>query len=193
VSVVLGRRPAAVVRDGRATVTIGVAISVPEPYGEQLERWRAHFGDPLAEAIPAHVTLLPPTEVPAAVLPDVHAHLSAVAGGQMPFQVHLRGTGTFRPVSPVVFVQLAEGVAHCEQLERSVRSGVLARELNFYYHPHVTVAHHLDAAALDRAFATLSGFQARFTVESFSLYEHGQDGVWRPVECFTFVPVRSLA
>jgi 2'-5' RNA ligase len=106
-----------------ATVMIGVAIEVPEPYGEELQRWRAAFGDPLADAIPAHVTLLPPSAVPVAAMPDVRAHLSAVAARHVPFHIRLRGTGTFRPVSPVVFVQLAEGVSQCELLERSVRSG----------------------------------------------------------------------
>ena len=30
--------------------------------------------------------------------------------------MHLRGIGTFPPVSPVVFVTVAEGVSSCEQL-----------------------------------------------------------------------------
>jgi 2'-5' RNA ligase len=187
VSVLVGRDGAGEA-DG-ATATIGVAIPVPEPFGEQLQQWRAEFGDPLADAIPAHVTLLPPSKVPQSALPAVRQHLGGVAGSQAAFRVHLRGTGTFRPVSPVVFVQLAEGVSQCELLEQAVRSGVLHRELSFYYHPHVTVAHHLDAAALDRAFDTLATFEARFAVDSFSLYEHGQDGVWRPVECFEFAAV----
>jgi len=171
------------------TVTIGVAVPVPAPFGEELQRWRAEFGDPMAEAIPAHVTLLPPSEIPLDALDDVRAHLLDVAARHRSFDLHLRGTGTFRPVSPVVFVQLAEGVAQCEQLERHVRSGPLERELSFYYHPHVTVAHHLDDAALDRAFGTLASYEAQFTVESFSMYEHGEDGVWRPVEVFPFEKV----
>ncbi|WP_341351068.1 hypothetical protein [Nocardioides convexus] len=32
--------------------------------------------------------------------------------------MHLRGTATFRPVSPVVFVSLAEGISQCEQARR---------------------------------------------------------------------------
>lgn len=168
------------------TVTIGVAIPVPGPYGEELQRWRADFGDPMAASIPAHVTLLPPSAVPVSALDEVRSHLEKVAADVEPFDLHLRGTGTFRPVSPVVFVQVAEGVSHCERLERKVRSGALERELSFYYHPHVTVAHHLAEPALDRAFDTLAGYEARFTVESFSMYEHGHDGVWRPVEVFPF-------
>lgn len=167
-------------------VTIGVAVAVPEPYAGQLQRWRWVFGDPLAEAIPAHVTLLPPTDVPRDALDDVRAHLGEVAGRETPFDLHLRGTGSFRPVSPVVFVQVAQGIGECERLERGVRSGLLARDLHFYYHPHVTVAHDVDDAALDRAFDTLAGYDARFTVNAFDLYEHGEDGVWRTVDRFAF-------
>ena len=168
------------------TVTIGVAIPVPDPYADDLQRWRKEFGDPLACAIPAHVTLLPPSEVDSSKLGEVREHLAAVAARHEPFDLRLRGTGTFRPVSPVVFVQVAEGVSQCEQLERRVRSGVLARGLAFYYHPHVTVAHDVDEEALDRAFETLSGYEVVFPVTSFSLYEHGTDGVWRAVEVFAF-------
>ena len=74
--------------------------------------------------------------------------------------MHLRGSGTFRPVSPVVFVPLARGISECERLEAQVRSGPLARETAFPYHPHVTVAHDLDEAALDRAFDALAAYDA---------------------------------
>ncbi|WP_434582252.1 2'-5' RNA ligase family protein [Carbonactinospora thermoautotrophica] len=131
--------------------TIGVAVAIPEPYGTCLQSYRESFGDPLARAIPTHVTLLPPTAV-----------------------------------SPVVFVQLAQGISDCERIERRIRSGPLARELKFNYHPHVTVAHDVPDEMLDLAFEKLSSFEAKFEVLGFSLYEHGQDGVWRPQRDFVF-------
>lgn len=121
--------------------TIGVAIAIPEPYGSELQRWREAFGDPLARSIPTHVTLLPPSEVSAGDLPAIEEHLRCVAASEKPFDLHLRGTGTFRPVSPVVFVQVVDGISDCERVERRVRSGPLACELRFHYHPHVTIAH----------------------------------------------------
>ena len=39
--------------------------------------------------------------------------------------MRLRGTGTFRPVSPVVFVNVAEGISRCELLADAVRRGPL--------------------------------------------------------------------
>ncbi len=167
--------------------TIGVAISIPAPYGEQLRSCRAAFGDPQASSVPTHVTLLPPTEVEPSSRDLVHDHLVKVAEAVDPFWIRLRGTATFRPVSPVVFVALVSGIGECELLEQAVRSGPLARQLQFYYHPHVTVAHHLGEDALDRAARELADFECRFRVEGFHLYEHGVDGVWRPEGWYPFV------
>lgn len=166
--------------------TIGVSIAIPEPWGSALQDLRAGFGDPLARAIPTHVTLLPPTEIADDAMPEVETHLTCVADAERTFPMILRGTGTFRPTSPVVFVQVALGITDCERLEQEVRSGPLLRGLSFPYHPHVTVAHHLPDDVLDRAFAELAGYEAAFDVRGFSLYEHGADGVWRPVRAFPF-------
>lgn len=160
---------------------IGVAVSVPEPYAGQLQAARARVGDPAADLIRPHITLLGPTVLPADALPEVDAHLRDVAARNVPFTVHLRGTATFRPVSPVVFVQVVEGLAPCELLEVQIRSGVLAQDLRFHYHPHVTIAHEVPDEALDRAFADLEEFEARFDVPDIHLYEHGDDGQWRPM------------
>jgi 2'-5' RNA ligase len=166
--------------------TIGVAIPIPDPYGLQLQRSRQAFGDPLARSIPTHVTLIPPIRVPPAGLVEIEGHLREVAAEERPFPILLRGTGTFRPVSPVVFVALAIGISECENLERHLRRGPLERTLSFPYHPHVTVAHHLSDDLLDRAFKELSEYEAEFPVWGFSLYEHGLDGVWRPQRDFAF-------
>ena len=173
---------------GEDQVRIGVALEVPEPFGPQLQAARAGFGDPLAAAIPPHVTLLGPTVVDLSDVPKVDDHLAAVGRAHRPFSVHLRGTGTFRPVSDVVFVQVVEGISECERLERSVRSGPLLQELRFNYHPHVTVAHDVPDEAMDRAFAELATFEARYRVTALQVYEHGDDGVWRPVRSF---PLRA--
>lgn len=159
--------------------TIGVAVPIPEPYGSELQDWRRAFGDPLADLIPAHVTLLPPTEVTDADRPGVYNHLADVASRFRAFHVHLRGTATFLPVSPVVFVALAQGISECERLSQAIRTGPLDVKLSFPYHPHVTVAHHVSDEAMDIAFDTLAGYDAGFDVGAFSLYEHGADGLWR--------------
>jgi 2'-5' RNA ligase len=164
--------------------TIGVSIPIPSPHGEFLQRCRADFGDPSAWRIPAHITLLPPTEVDEETYAAFRRHCCEVAGEHSPFDVVLRGTGTFRPLSDVVFIQVARGVSACESLEMALRSGPVTRELEFYYHPHVTVAHNVAPAGLDRAFDELADYSVDFTVDAFHLYELGTDEVWRPVREF---------
>lgn len=171
---------------GGDTRTIGVAVPIPDPYGLELQRWRESFGDTLARSIPTHITLLPPTEVAAAALPLIEEHLRVIAAGERAFPIRLRGTASFRPVSPVVFVALADGFGSCERVQGKVRAGPLYRDLPFPYHPHVTVAHDLPEEVLDRAFKELAHYEATFTVWGFSLYEHGDDGVWRPQRDFAF-------
>ena len=166
--------------------TIGVALPIPEPYGSELQAHRESFGDPLAASIPTHITLVPPTEIDDVHLTEVEKHLEEVASEGEAFCVHLRGTGTFHPVSPVVFVSVAMGISDCERVEECVRSGPLARELLFPYHPHVTIAHDLPTPVLEGAFDALANYDVRFPVWGFSLFEHGNDGVWRPQREFSF-------
>lgn len=167
-----------------ATPLLGVAIAVPEPVASEVTAWRTRLGDPHATSIPAHVTIVPP--VRSADVGAVEAHLADVAAQTAPFRIRLRGTGTFRPVSPVVFLALAEGISACEQLQARARSGPLAIEVSFPYHPHVTVAHGVDDSALDEAFDALAYYDAVFVVDCVHLYEHGSDGVWRARRSFTF-------
>ena len=49
-------------------VRFGVALQVQPPFGPQLQEARAGFGDPLAQLIPPHVTLLGPTVLDASDL-----------------------------------------------------------------------------------------------------------------------------
>lgn len=164
--------------------TIGVAVAIPEPWATQLQDYRTSVGDTTAAMIPTHITLVPPTEVEDVHLTEVEKHLEEAAGEHAEFCVHLRGTGTFRPVSPVVFVTLIEGISQCEQLAKSLRTGPLEVELAYPYHPHVTVAHHLADEQLDRAFTDLADFDCVFDVERFHLYVHDAATGWRPTRDF---------
>ncbi len=114
----------------------------------------------------------------------VEDHLTDVAADLPAFDVHLRGTGTFRPVSPVVFISLVEGISQTEQLAAAVRTGPLDVAVEFPFHPHVTVAHHLDDDVMDRAFDDLAGFDAAFAVSGFHLYVHDEAEGWRPTREF---------
>jgi 2'-5' RNA ligase len=171
--------------------TIGVAIAIPEPWATELQDYRTAVGDTTAAMIPTHITLVPPTEVDEADLPEIVRHLVDAAADVPPYCVHLRGTGTFRPVSPVVFVTLVEGISQCEQLASRIRRGPLEVELAHPYHPHVTIAHHLPDELLDRAFGELADFECEFDVAEFHLYVHDGAVGWQPTRRFALGPAED--
>jgi 2'-5' RNA ligase/GNAT superfamily N-acetyltransferase len=163
-------------------LTIGVALPIPEPFLGELGAYRERFGDPLAHAIVAHITLVPPTQVADEDhLAEILAHLQAQAARMEPFPIVLEGAGTFRPVSQVVFVPIVEGEAQVRAAEAAVRRGPLHRPLAFPYHPHVTVAHDLEEEWLDQAYEALVSYRAAFDVDRLSLFFRGTDAVWRTI------------
>lgn len=155
---------------------VGVIIPVPEPLASELADWRASFGDPLAAVVPPHITLV--TTTPTDDWEAAVEHVRRVAREQRPFTIRLQGTGTFRPVSPVVFVSLDGGFQECVNLHGKLQSGPLARELAFPFHPHVTVAQDVSETSMAAAEAKLRDYEAAFTVRTMGLYEHDQTGVW---------------
>lgn len=165
-------------------ITVGVSIAIPEPYGEELRRMRRSFGDIMADRIPSHITLAPPLVVDAAGSQALGEDLRELAEVFHPFTVSLLGTGTFRPISPVVFVAVSEGIAQIETLAEGVRKAIDAPEPEFPFHPHVTVAHNLPDDALDVARDGLSDFRCTFEVDAIHLYVDDVDRGWVPTDRF---------
>jgi len=164
--------------------TIGVAIALPEPWASDLQEYRTALGDETATLIPTHITLVPPVELSEDQIDSAESHLAEVSDASEQFRIHLRGTGTFRPVSPVVFVSVVEGISQCEKLAERVRQGPLAVPLQYPYHPHVTVAHRMAEDVMDRAFDELAGFDCTFEAAQFQLYRHDEENGWRPAREF---------
>jgi 2'-5' RNA ligase len=171
--------------------TIGVSVAVPDPWGAELQRYRVELGDDSAAGIPTHITLLPPVDVEDQMLPEIERHLSAAAQRCAPYPVRLRGTGSFRPVSPVVFLNVVQGIACCGLLASALRQGPLAMESRFPYHPHVTVAHHLPDSVMDKAFDDLSDYDLAFGVDRFVLYHHRGDRGWVPQQDYVLTGERT--
>ena len=161
--------------------TIGVTLEVPDPWATELQRYRVGLGDASGEGIPAHITLLGPVDVERELLPDVLSHLEKVATGHGTFPVRLSGTGSFRPVSPVVFVHVAAGGDGCAELAEAVRTGPLGVDSDFPYHPHVTIANDVADEILDRAADDHAGFECSFTVDHLRVYHYVPDVGWVPL------------
>jgi 2'-5' RNA ligase len=165
-------------------MSLGVILAFPPEIAEELQRWRASFGDPMATVIPAHITLV--TTTPTHDWEAAREHVREVARTQAPFMVTICGTGSFRPVSPVVFIKVEEGFQECVDLHEKLQTGPLERELPFAYHPHVTIAHDVAPESLDEAETVLKDYRATFPVVSMGLYEHDTGGIWQLREEFDF-------
>ena len=173
---------------GAHQCVIGVAIALPSHYAAQVREVREAAGDPMADVVPPHITLLPPTAVDVDSLDEVMRHLRNVAAGTQPFDVRLDQVGTFRPVSPVVYLDLSRGAPECERLQGRVRdeAGPLARPLSFPFHPHVTLAHEIADDHLDVAAAAGAELDVDFTAARIHLYRLRPEGVWEVAESFVF-------
>ena len=145
-------------------------MEVPEPLAGRIQQARGYFLDEDAH-LPPHITLVPPLALELADLPAVKAHLATTVQPHQPFRVHLRSTGTFRPVSPTVFLALTDGAARCAALEADLRTGPLACRLDFEFHPHVTVAHQVEEATLNRAQTALASFDEAFMASEVDLWQ----------------------
>lgn len=164
--------------------TLGVTIELPVEIRTELDEARQRYGTH-PDDWPSHVTILAPIEADDAVMDGVLDHLARVAERTRPIPMVLRGTGTFRPVSPVVFIAVADGISGCEQLEAAVRSGALGVEARFPYHPHVTLVHGVSEELMDLAFREMAGYEAAFLAASMALHEN-IDGRWRIIREFSF-------
>lgn len=172
-----GKRPASGGETPTPGMSVGVILGFPPEIATELQQWRASFGDPMADVIPAHITLVTTT-----FTDDWDAtlsHVRKVASNQEPFTISIAGTGSFRPVSPVVFLNVEDGFGACVELHEKLQTGPLERELPFAYHPHVTVAHDVAPESLDEAETVLKNYRATFPVVSMGLYEHDANGIWQ--------------
>ena len=77
---------------GPSQCVLGVTLPVPEPWAARIRLVRSDAGDPLALAVPPHITLLPPTLIDLDALDAAVAHVRAIAERAAPFVVELRGT-----------------------------------------------------------------------------------------------------
>ncbi|MCD1144832.1 2'-5' RNA ligase family protein [Kocuria sp. LUK] len=170
------------IRPGR--VYAGVVIELPEPVGRELQDWRASFGDPASYAVPAHITLMIAPQD--ASWDDVVERVRTVAREWAPFRVEIDGTGTFRPVTPVVYLRIAEGAEQCRALHEALHGERLVSASPFAFHPHVTIAQAVEEEDLDRAQQMLRTYRAGFLVDRIGLYELDADGTWRTREEIPF-------
>lgn len=150
--------------------SLGVIISLPPSLAAVLAEKRAEYAGPGAAAVPPHITLV--SGRASESWPEAAEHVRRVAAQCGPFRLSLRGTATFEPISPVVYLNVAEGADECAALHEKLLLGPLEHLLDFDFHPHLTVAHDLDEETMVRAKAEMAGFEADFEVAGIGLFDY---------------------
>jgi 2'-5' RNA ligase len=117
---------------------------------DRIEAFRRRH-DPVAELIPAHVSLVFPFATALTRL-QVETHVKRVVSRWPPIPV------TFRAVrqhaNEFVFLMASRGAASIVGLHDRLYTRSLAQHLRpeFAYEPHITIARHAQIGALERAF-----------------------------------------
>jgi 2'-5' RNA ligase len=150
-------------------ITVGVTIPIPGSLAGALQQARKDSGDPLADTVPPHLTLLAPTSVTVERLEILAEHLALVACSMAAFTIALHGVSSFLPISPVAFVPVIDGGKDLAALAAGIRSGPVPLPQQFPFHPHVTVAHRVEPDGMERVCRSLMTFDATVPVERFTL------------------------
>ncbi|MBN2622028.1 MAG: 2'-5' RNA ligase family protein [Acidimicrobiales bacterium] len=160
---------------------LGVALLLPQPVATEVDGLRRALGDGALGRIPAHLTLVPPVNVPADQLPAALDLLREAATVTRPLNLRLGPAATFHPVNPVVYLTVGGDVDDLRALRDRVFRPPLERPLTHPFVPHVTVCDDLDPARIPAAVAALADFVVDVNVAVVHLLEEGRDRVWRPI------------
>src|ERR687896_1188900 len=161
---------------------LGVVARLPEPLATHVQAWRRALGDPAAERIVPHLTLVPPQTVAERDLDRAVALVERAAAEAVPFLVELDGAATFLPDSPVAYLAVREGGPALADLEAALQESPLDRRTHSF-HPHVTLAQDLPPDRIEATARELAGFRAAFPVRELAVLreerDEGRERVWR--------------
>ena len=163
---------------------LGVIARLPEPLAIHVQAWRRALGDPAAERIEPHLTLVPPQTVAEGDLGRAVALLERAAAEAVPFLIELDGASTFLPGSPVAYLVVRQGGPALAHLDAAFKAPPLDRRTH-PFHPHVTIAQDLPADRIEAAAGELAGFRAAFPVRELALLREDRGKVWRPLATAT--------
>jgi 8-oxo-dGTP pyrophosphatase MutT (NUDIX family)/2'-5' RNA ligase len=155
---------------------LGVVALLPEPISAHVQAWRRALREPFRDAVPPHITLVPPQQVPSGQMDDAIALVRETAGSVMATVIELGGAESFLPRSPVAYLAVIRGADVLTVLEERLRTPPLDRR-GYPFHPHVTVAVEGDER-IQLAVAELAGFSATFRLEEIALLRE-EGGMWR--------------
>lgn len=165
---------------------LGVALLVPPPCDAEVDGLRRALGDGALGRIPAHLTLVPPVNVPVDDVPAAVEVLRDAARATRPLRLRLGPPTTFHPVTPVVYLAVHGDVDRLHALRDRVFRPPLVRPLSRPFVPHVTLADDVDPDRIPAAVAALADYVVDVTVDAVHLLEEDRRRAWQPIAGASF-------
>src|SRR5277367_2615083 len=119
------------------TPRYGLVAYVKTPVGEFVERLRQEM-HPEMPHLAAHLSLLPPRCLQGSEASALEI-LEDICSQVEPFEVSLGEVETFIPVTPTVFVRVANGAQRMRELHSQLNTKALACEEQWLYLLHLTI------------------------------------------------------
>lgn len=159
-----------------------IALVAPNDVNRQVKEWKLYMRDrfqcKVALKSPAHITLIPPFQMPEGDEPAMIELLQPFAASRPSFPIHLKNFAAFKP--RVIYVNVLPGDA-LNELKAALETTILQsnrfaiKQEERPFHPHVTIAnrdlHKEDFPEAWRHFQQIN-YEAAFTADAISLLRH---------------------
>lgn len=175
-----------------ARVRLGVVLLVSDPWRTEIDGLRRALGDRNLTRIPPHITLVPPINVRSENLREVFDGIRRVAERTEPFSVQLGPVATFAPATPVIKLDVqGDGRRLVEQLHEEIAVGLLHRERQWPFVPHVTLNDEASDELISHAVASMT-YEIEASFKDVWVMREGEDRVWRPFMDARFEPTITV-
>lgn len=159
-----------------------IAIVAPNDINHQVKEWKQYMRDRFqckaALKSPAHITLIPPFQMPMEDEPAMMELLQPFAASQPSFPIHLQNFAAFKP--KVIYVNVLPGDA-LNELRAALETTILQsnrfpiKQEERPFHPHITIANRdLQKEDFPQAWQHFQQihYEAAFTADAISLLRH---------------------
>lgn len=173
-----------------------IAIVTPESINQQVLEWKQymlqHFNCRVALKSPAHITLIPPFDMPDTMQHEMEEVLLEFANKQPSFPIQLKNFAAFKP--RVIYVHVQPNT-HLNDLQTRLEAYLLhidfpIKKEDRAFHPHVTIANRdlqKDDFPLAWQYFQQLSYEVSFPANTISLLRHNGQ-IWEVANSF---PLRS--
>ena len=142
------------------TPRYGLVAYVKTPVGEFVEKLRQEMHPELPH-LATHLSLLPPRCLRGSEASALET-MEEICSQVEPFEVSLGEVETFIPVTPTVFVRVANGAQRMRDLHSQLNTKALSFEEQWLYLPHLTIVKMSNEEQAQKAYYTARQHWSKF-------------------------------